>query len=186
MNDLVKISSILGLPVIYDNGEASAGILKDVIINTEEKLIKIFVIEKKGITKSFKRYKLEDVYDIGGGAIIIKEEAFKNFNLSIEEKNSKSNKQYKKYTDINKGKDEIRIFSKKGEDLGTVKDIYFSLDTGKIEAFELSDGLFQDIIEGRKIIPLIGRYEFGEENIIVDNDAVQEMTNSGGGLKKIF
>ena len=49
---------------------------------------------------------------------------------------------------------------------------------------EVSDGLLQDIITGRNILPLFGKVEFGEENILVDKEAVEEMLSNGGGLKK--
>ena len=41
----------------------------------------------------------------------------------------------------------------------------------------------QDLSEGRKIIPLIGKYEFGEDMLLVDNDAIEEAISTGGGIK---
>jgi len=173
---LIKINDVLGLPVIYDNGEKSPGFLKDIIFNTYEKQVKAFIAERTGIMKDETIFELEDICDIGEGTVIIKKPTkaspwFKD-------------KENRKYSDIDKKKEEIRVYTKVGEDLGTVKDIYFNLKTGYIEAFELSHGLVQDIIDGRKMIPLIGKYEFGKDNILVGKDAVQEMTNSGRGLKK--
>jgi len=33
---------------------------------------------------------------------------------------------------------------------------------------------------------LIGKVEFGEENILVDNEAVEEMMETGGGIKNLI
>jgi len=52
---------------------------------------------------------------------------------------------------------------KNGEDLGTAKDVLFDLKHGKIDGIEVSDGLLQDIVKGRSVLPLIGKVEFGEE-----------------------
>jgi len=59
----------------------------------------------------------------------------------------------------------------------------FDLKHGKIDGIEVSDGLLQDIVKGRSVLPLIGKVEFGEENILVDNEAVEEMMETGGGIK---
>lgn len=172
---MVKISNIIGLPIIYDSGKKSPGFLKDIIFNIGEKQIKGLVVEKTGFRKSSKIFRTDNIYDIGGGAVIIKEKPY------VEYKCIKSDR---KYTAIDKKKEEVKVYSKNGEDLGVVKDVYFNLLNGNIEAFELSDGVIQDIIDGRKIIPLIGKYEFGEDIILIGNDVVQEILNSGGGLRK--
>jgi len=39
----------------------------------------------------------------------------------------------------------------------------FDLKHGKIDGIEVSDGLLQDIVKGRSVLPLIGKVEFGEE-----------------------
>jgi len=172
---LVKIREILGLPVIYSDGSKSPGFLKDIIINVNEKQVKAFVVEKTGLKKNKTIFGFEDIHDVGAGALIAKKiPDTKRYENEKYEENYHVNK---KFSDIDKKKYEIKVYSKDGDDLGFVKDIFFNLQTGYIEAFELSDGLIDDIIGGRKIIPLIGKYEFGEENIVVGTEAVEEMTN---------
>lgn len=189
---MIKIRDILGLPVIYDDGSKSPGFLKDVIIDTCEKQVKAFIVEKRGIRNMITVFDFDDILDIGGGALIVKKCSDtkkygeqENFDNKEHKKEiSRSNSLEKKFSDIDKKKCEIKVYSKNGDDLGIVKDIFFNEQTGKIEAFELSDGLIDDIIGGRKLIPLIGKYEFGEENIVVGIDSVQEMISSRENRKK--
>jgi uncharacterized protein YrrD len=61
--------------------------------------------------------------------------------------------------------------------------VIFDIQSGKIEAFEISDGILQDIIQGRRLLPLFGRVELGEEVAVVEKEAVDEMIDSGGGIK---
>jgi len=172
---LIKIRDILGLPFIYDDGSKSPGFLKDVIIDINEKQVKAFIAEKKGLRKIITTFGFDDIREIGAGALIVKKHPVyeENENKKYKE-NGNANK---KFSDIDNKKYEIKVYSRNGDDLGFVKDVFFNAQTGHIEAFELSDGLIDDIIEGRKVIPLIGKYEFGEEIIVVGIDAVQEMTS---------
>ena len=176
----MKARDILGLPIIYDDGRKSPGFLKDIIINICEKQVNAFVAEKTGFRKNRLIFGFDNIRDIGGGALIVK--SISGVDKCIEYK--KSCNTNKSLSDIDKKKIEIKVYSKNGEDLGLVKDIFFDLQTGYIEAFELSNGLIEDIIEGRKIIPLIGKYEFSEDNIIVDTEAVQEMIEVKSKIRK--
>lgn len=81
----------------------------------------------------------------------------------------------------------MKVYSRSGWELGVIKDILFDYKTGNIEGVEVSEGIYQDLSEGRKIIPLIGKYEFGEDILLVDNDAFEESISTGGGIKnRIF
>lgn len=184
---MIKVRDILGLPVISDDGSKSLGILKDIIINIHKKQIIAFISEKTGLLKDRTYFGIEDIRSVGSGAIIVSNVKASNIDRKVEKNCGQNLNENKKYTDIEKRKEEIKVYSKNGDDLGLVKDVFFNLDTGYIEAFELSDGLIQDIIDGRKIIPLIGRYEFGEENIVAGAEAVQEMINSKSKImRKLF
>jgi uncharacterized protein YrrD len=80
----------------------------------------------------------------------------------------------------------LKIFTRSGEELGEVKDVLFDNRTGMVEGVEVSDGLYQDIVHGRKILPLFGKVEFSEDILFVDREAVEEMTKTGGGIKNKF
>jgi uncharacterized protein YrrD len=80
----------------------------------------------------------------------------------------------------------LRVFTRKGSEIGYIEDVLFDYRTGRIECLELSDGFLQDFIDGRKLMPLIGKVEFAEEHLLVSREAVEEMKESGGGIRKYF
>lgn len=80
----------------------------------------------------------------------------------------------------------LRVFTTKGSEIGYIEDVLFDYRTGRIECLELSDGFLQDFIDGRKLMPLIGKVEFAEEHLLVSREAVEEMKESGGGIRKYF
>jgi len=135
------------------------------------------LLECKSFEFSKKIIYTDDIVNIGKDAVIIKEEnSLKNY-----KKTKKSHEFTEKGEVIG-----LRVISKKGEDVGIVKDVIFDYKHNCIEGFEISDGLIHDLVKGRSVLPLIGKVEFGEEIILVDNDAVEEIMETGGGISNII
>jgi len=170
---LEKYSEVVGMPVICSDNGKKAGNIKDIIFCPEGRKIKAFILEQKGYELIKKVILMKDVVSFGKDAVFIRDSSCIRTMKNLEKSGELE------------GKGEIRglrIISREGNDLGIVKDILFDCKTGVVEGVEVSDGLIQDIMEGRKVIPLFGKVEFGEENILVDKEAVEEMRNTGGGI----
>ncbi|MCR4435406.1 MAG: PRC-barrel domain-containing protein [Clostridiales bacterium] len=166
-----KYSEVVGLPVICAETGKTAGTVKDVVFCPKSKEVKAFLLERKGFEIKNKAILLEDVLSLGRDALVVSD-----FKKAV-------------YLDKIGEKGEViglKVYSRSGDDLGVVKDILFDYRTGTIEGVELSDGLLQDIVQGRKILPLFGKVEFSEENILVDGEASEEMDSTGGGLKNLL
>ena len=171
---LHRYSEALNLPVVCANNGKKAGVIKDIIFCPENKEVRAFLLEHKGLEIRKKIVKLKSILSLGGDAVIID-------SPDCVESLGKAS-----YTAEFKDEGSIlglRIFTRAGEELGIVKDVIFDWRTGRIEGFEVSDGLLQDIMQGRRILPLFGKVEFGEENVLVEKEAVEEMENTGGGIK---
>jgi len=172
---LQKYSEVVGLPVIcIDNGK-KIGVIEDVIFCPGKREVKGFLLERRGCQVSKKAILLKDVLSLGNDAMVVNDcscvTSLKKLELSEKLKD--------------KGEIRgLRIYSKSGEELGIVKDVLFDYSTGFVEGVEVSDGLLQDIVKGRNILPLFGKVEFGEESILVDKEAIEEMVSTGGGLKR--
>lgn len=170
-----RYSEVMGLPVIcVDNGK-KIGTVRDLIFYPKLKKVRAILLERTGCHISKKAILLDEVLSLGKDAVIVSDCSCAKKISEIE----KNENMGKKGTLMG-----LRIYSKSGEDFGTVKDILFDFKTGTIEGLELSDCLVYDIIQGRNIIPLFGKVEFSEENILVDREAIDEMQNTGGGLIK--
>lgn len=172
-----KYSEVLGLPVICLDSGKKAGVVKNILFCPKKKKLLAFLLECKNFDFKKKIILIEDIINIGSDAVIVKGEGcLKDFR-----KNKKSNELIDQGEIIG-----LRVISKQGEDVGIVKDVLFDCKNNTIEGVEVSDGLIQDLVKGRSILPLIGKVEFGEEFILVDRDAVEEIMETGGGLRNII
>lgn len=175
--ELEKYSEVIGLPVICVENGKKIGIIKDVLFSTKFREVKGFQLERKGYQIRKKVILLKDVLNLGKDALIVNECNCPKFLSKVE-------KEYElKDNEKIKG---LKVYSRSGEDLGIVNDVLFDYKNGLIEGIEVSDGFFQDIVLGRKVVPLFGKVEFSSENILIDKEAFDEMTTTGGGLKKII
>lgn len=175
MRDLLKCSQVIGLPVICVDSGKRAGIIKDVLFCPDERLVKGFLLERKGFELDQRILLMKDVLSLGNDAVIVSHHTC----ILPSRKHE--------LTDELKGRREVRglrIYARPGVDLGIVADVMFDGRTGRIEGVEASNGILQDIVEGRSIIPLIGKVEFGSEIVLVDREALEEMTNTHGGIKR--
>jgi len=172
---LQKYSETIGLPVICTKDGKKLGIIKDVIFCPRAREVKAFLLEKKGGRIRDKIIMLEDVVHLGRDAAVVDD-----ISCMVDLKTAEKEGSIKGRMEL-KG---LKIYSRAGSDIGVVTDVLFDFNTGFIEGIEVSDGLLQDVIQGRNILPLIGKVEFSSENVLVDREAVEEMTSTGGGLKK--
>jgi len=60
------------------------------------------------------------------------------------------------------------MLSKRGDSLGLLKDVYFQEEVGTIVGYEVTDGFFTDITEGKQVIETYLPPAIGKDAIIVD------------------
>jgi len=172
-----KYSEILGVPVICINNGKNIGYIKDILFCLFEKKVLAFLIELKGCHICKKIIFIEDVINIGIDAVVISSDSsLKNI------KQLKNNEKFKQTGKVIG----LKVYTKKGQDLGIIKDVLFDSKTSKIDGVQVSDGLINDILKGRNIVPLFGKVEFGSENILIDKEAVEEIIDTQKGMKHFF
>ena len=172
---VLKCSEVIGLPVICTDDGKKIGVVEDLIFTPMKKEVKALLLERTGYEICKKVVLMKDIAYLGKDAVMVNSKSCKT-----EMRKAASNGALE-------DKGEIRgltVYSKSGEDLGEVKDVLFDCKTGVVEGVEVTGGLFQDIMQGRKILPLFGKVEFSEESVLVDREAVDEMVATGGGIKK--
>lgn len=168
-----KYSDVLGLPVISAKDGIKIGTLKDVIF-CNNKDVMGFILEKDSHRVNGNVILLHDVLSLGNDALIIDDP-----NKLIEYRKLKKTPEMLERIKL-RG---FRIYTQSGDDIGIVEDVFFDYKTGKVEGVQVSDGLVQDLLVGRSILPFLGKIKIGNDNILVDNEAVEEMMNTGGGLR---
>jgi uncharacterized protein YrrD len=68
----------------------------------------------------------------------------------------------------NAGLNSSAVMTTKGEVLGVLTDILLEDTAGNIMGYELSDGYFNDLLRGRKVIPTANIITWGKDTVIVD------------------
>jgi len=179
---LHRYSEVLNLPVICADSGKKAGVVKDILFDLENREVKALLLEHTGLMPGKRLVLVKDLLSLGNDAAIISDAGYV---ANLSRKGFKA--AFGGRGDLFGGEKgsllDRRVYSKAGEELGIVKDVIFDIRSGKIEAFEISDGVLQDIIRGRRVLPLFGRVELGEEVAVVEKEAVDEMKESGGGIK---
>ncbi len=171
---LHRYSEVLNMPVVCVNNGRSIGTVKDVILNLDSKDVMGILLVHQRLCFGMQVIMLDDINNISTDAVV----AESRDNVKKMKKEA-----YEKTFASNESLIGRRVFSRSGSELGIIRDFIFNSRSGRIEELDISEGVLQDIMSGRKRLPLIGRTEFGEEFAVVDNEAVEEMEESGGGLK---
>jgi uncharacterized protein YrrD len=171
---LQRYSDVLNLPVICVDSGRKVGVVKDILFSPGEWQVKALLLEGRSVSVRKRVVFLSEVISLGCDAAIIESTKCVLWMDRVSFK--------KKFRDEGSLLG-LRVFSKAGGELGVVKDVLFDYTTCKIEGFEISDGLLQDVIHGRRLLPLFGKVELGNEFAVVEKEAVDEMEKTGGGIK---
>lgn len=60
------------------------------------------------------------------------------------------------------------MMTREGDRLGLLQDVYFNEEMGTIVGYELSDGFFSDVLEGKKVVKASCAPAIGKDAIIVN------------------
>lgn len=71
------------------------------------------------------------------------------------------------------------VLRENGEEVGTLDDIHFEPQSGRVTALQLSRGLVDDLLSGKEILPVNGAMTTGEAAILLGDPG----DLSGGALK---
>ncbi|TDX46787.1 PRC-barrel domain-containing protein [Orenia marismortui] len=150
-----KGQSLIGLGVIdLENGE-EIGEVVDVLFDHQGRKIEGFRIKRNKAKEDY-YIAYEELYSLGEDIIMIKD---RNSISYLEEG----------YQSLLTEGEVIgnRVVSNQGDELGIVQDIVLN-NNGELIAYELSDGLVQDILEGREMLAVDDTINYGKDAIIID------------------
>ena len=168
-------SNILGKVVVtYDTGERVERV-HDLIFDQERNQILGFLVREGGLFQSARVIPFENVAAIGNSAVVIPS---REVIISARE--------HDRIHSILKGDNILRgtrILTVKGRDLGTIVDLYFDPQTGNVEGYEVSGGVFADAYSGRSFVPAPQTLHIGEHVAFVPVEIADLMDEQLGGLR---
>lgn len=172
-----KESELIGLPVINKKNGSKVATIKDIIYSKKRYRVIGFLVNEGNIFRDAEVIQFNNIYSIGKDALIVEDESVIEKCSSLPEVSKLINE---------KEIIEQEVLTEDGESLGHVKDILIDENNGKIIGFILTDGIFQDLKEGRNILPYTPEILFGENSIIVNNEIKNIFYRHKEDYKKIL
>jgi len=172
-----KGSDLLGKVVVtYDTGEKIERVQDLIFDETSNQLLGLLVSEKR-LFRRARVIPFVQVQAIGRNAIVVPSRKAVTTARSVPEIRA-----ILKRNNVLKG---TRIITVNGRDLGTIIDLYFDDETGAIEGYEVSGGLFADAYSGRSFVPAPHALKIGEDVAFVPVETAELMQEQIGGLRGV-
>ncbi|WP_079509861.1 PRC-barrel domain-containing protein [Mesobacillus jeotgali] len=149
-------SLLKGLPVYELVSGQKLGEVCDVSISSNGSVVGLLVKKGAFIKKTY-QIKVGQVESFGWDGVMVRDKkAMEQLEAEPE------------YTfEHNDGLAGKALLSRDGEQLGLLEDVYFLEELGTIVGYELSDGFFSDIANGKRVVKTIGPPAIGKDAIIV-------------------
>lgn len=160
-----KYIDVRGCSVVDEKGNLY-GRVEDSLLDIKKLKIPSFIVLNKNIISNYNLLLLKDIekYD---DVIVIKNRVYSLKRYSVKKFSFVLLNNY-----IGK-----EILDLKGKIVGILDDIIFDEFNGDIKALILKRGFFEDLFDGRKVIIINEKTNFGKEKIIVDDENI-DITNS--------
>ena len=160
-----RAKELLGMPIISRTKGEIIGEVDDILFDSLSGELKILII--KNVEKSYT--KIDNIYKIGEDLIVIEDR-----NLLYSE----SLDEVEKLASLNSGQNTIlgeEVITSDGKEIGAVKDIVIDEKNYKMAGYEISGGIFNDLLKGRNILPMDNNYVQGEDAVILEDNDLKEI-----------
>lgn len=155
-------SSLKDLPIYHKESGKELGRVIDLCFD-ENGIVNGLMMDPKGFLKKHILIPLSEIASFGLDGVMVSHEPI----------DGQTNDKLKKTHFLQSGHDRVigkPLVTTEGEKLGLVEDVYFKEELGTIVGYEVTDGFFADMAEGRKIYKTVNPLTIGENIIIVDLD----------------
>lgn len=156
----VQVQHLIGLPVLLPNGK-SIGKVKDVLLDEFWRLSGLVMDARLRFRKAFKVVSWDALAQCGEDALLLREDG------AVETKAGKELLRTFQCGIVRLK--HMPVYTTNGVELGRVSDVYFKESEGTpLIGFELTDGFFADVFEGRRRLFL----QDGPDNVVLGEDAI--------------
>lgn len=173
-----KGSELLGLPIICINDGDKVAEVKEVIYSKNRLRILGFIVKEGNFFREPEIIKFKNVDSIGKDALMIKNIKVIESATTIPEINEQITNKSRLIGE--------EVISDDGESLGFIQDVIIDEEKGRIFGFVLTEGLIQDIVDGRNILPYINGIKFGKDSVILDSKIKEDFIKNKKEFKKLL
>ena len=148
-------SLLKGQPVFETKSGKKIGEVTDLYISNDG-IVEGLLVKKGVFFKQSCFLDIQNVASFGWDGVMIEDES------ELEKQRESS-----EYT-LAHSLEGMMMLTKSGSSLGLLKDVYFQEELGTIIGYEITDGFFSDIMEGKQVIQTGKPLTIGKDAIIVD------------------
>ena len=161
-----RTREIVGLPVLCLKSGNQIGWVKDVVFDESSRKISGILLENAHIFHSEKGIPREEIAAVGKDALTVRDHVVQKIH-GVKWSQKVGN----------------QVFTQGGEAKGTIEDVFLDDSAENIVGFEVSDGLFSDLLEGRGTILQDNVMVDGKDVLIVEDQVSPwDQGNEGGSL----
>ncbi|RKD34618.1 PRC-barrel domain-containing protein [Thermohalobacter berrensis] len=157
---MIKGSHIDNLPIFDKINGNKIALAKGKIFSKESNELLAILVSEKSYFKDAKIIRFENINKIGRDFIYVE-------NSNVIE-NAKDYPEIMEAIDENDNVIGEEVLTEDGESLGIVLDVVIDELSGEVKGFILTDGLIEDIVNGRNIIPYADNIKLGENSIVIE------------------
>lgn len=170
-----KGSDVIGKVVVtYDTGR-KIEIIRDLIFDQQRNQLLGFLVEERSMFRDAKVIPLQEVQAIGLDAIVIRSQE-----SVVEAGHISAIQEILHHNNVLRG---TRILTTEGLDLGRLVDLFFDEQSGLVEGYEVSGGVFADAYSGRSFVPAPETLKIGYDVAFVPPEIAQMMEEQMGGIR---
>jgi uncharacterized protein YrrD len=166
---------IIGLPIICLDQGCKTCEIKDIFYCNRNFKVTAFLVQEGGYFHKPKVIEFEHIKKIGENAVTI-ETYERIINMQDE-----TNKLYSRENLLG-----LEVVTLDGRNMGIVEDILIEIGNRRILGLILTAGLFDDLIEGRSILPIHHELDIHKNTIRVNSSISTSILQGDGGLKKLL
>lgn len=146
---MFRVSDLAGLPVLKLGTKKQLCTVKNAVLDTTTNRIFALVCKESMLHKHMDIIPYKNIIILNTNHVIIEDQSCIRTIASLK----KGTKQLSDCENIIRN----MIINNNGDILGVITDIYFDKSNGNVISFEMSEGYFDDILSGRKVVKSIGR-----------------------------
>lgn len=149
-----KGRELVGLPVVAQEKGEELGRIQDLLYDEQTRALKAVVLDGGNWLREPRVIAFEELTPRGPKTFSIANK------LAISHEMPAGTRRWQ-------GTKGLRLLNNEGAELGLVEDLVVDLPSGRITALEVSTGLVNDLMEGRKEIALTGQVNWGTDAVII-------------------
>lgn len=170
-----KGKELIGLPVITFSDGRKLGTIKDILVDPDQNRVIALLIDSGGWFSSAKVIPWTSIRTVGPDSIIIPDAT------AVIPANTDS--YIRRIMDSKNVLSGTRVYTEDGRDLGTIGDMFLDDSSGQVEGYEVSGGLLNSTLKGKKFMPAPATITVGKDVAFVPSSVGDEMEAQVGGLQ---